>query len=194
MNSVSKASLRRRAKTVRQAVGEREKKSIELINQFPLAHFSDAIFAGFWPLGDEIDMRPLMTAMVEQGEVICLPLTGPAGTALSFKRWSPTTPMAKGRYGTYEPRGGEGLSPTFIFVPLLAFDMSGGRLGYGGGYYDRTVAELREAGEETGRAVFTCGVGFDGQKTRQIPMEPHDVKLDAILTPSGFHYFKKDRS
>ncbi|MEP6343376.1 MAG: 5-formyltetrahydrofolate cyclo-ligase [Maricaulaceae bacterium] len=190
MNTVSKASLRRRAKIVRQGVDAREPKSIELIRQFPLVHFNAATFAGFWPLGDEIDMRPVMTALVEQGERACLPLTGTAGTALSFKKWSPTTPMVKGRYGTYEPQGGEGLSPTFIFVPLLAFDMSGGRLGYGGGYYDRTIEALRRAGH----AVFTCGVGFDAQKTEQIPMEPHDVRLDAVLTPSGFHCFKKDRS
>ena len=190
MKTASKASFRTRAKIARKAVVVRAEKSIELVDAFPIITFRGACFAGFWPLGDEIDMRPLMTALVEQGERVCLPLTGPAGTALTFKDWTPMTDMVEGRYGTQEPQDGHTVFPTFIFVPLLAFDASGGRLGYGGGYYDRTVAALRGAGHE----VFTCGVGFDAQKTDHIPMEPHDVKLDAVLTPSGFQFFKKDRS
>ena len=185
MKNASKASLRTRAKITRKAVMGHAEKSIELVKVFPLATFRGAVFAGFWPLGDEIDMRPLMTALIKQGEQVCLPLTGPAGTALTFKDWTPTMAMVEGRYGTREPKGSSTARPSFIFVPLLAFDASGGRLGYGGGYYDRTIAALRGAGHE----VFTCGVGFDAQKTRQLPMELHDVRLDAVLTPSGFHYF-----
>ena len=190
MKNTSKATRRTDAKAVRKAVVRRAEKSVELVNVFPLATFRGASFAGFWPLGDEIDMRPLMTALVKQGEQVCLPLTGPAGTALTFKDWTPKTAMVEGRYGTREPKGGSTVSPSFIFVPLLAFDASGGRIGYGGGYYDRTLAALRGAGHD----VFTCGVGFDAQKTDDIPMELHDVKLDAVLTPSGFQLFKKDRS
>ena len=190
MDTLSKAAFRKQAKAVRNRMQNRDEKSIELIRQFPLYqlpqhHLSGAAFAGFWPLGDEIDLRPLMTALVEQGKRVCLPLTGPAGTALTFKDWTPTTAMDKGRYGTREPKGRHTVSPRFIFVPLLAFDMSGGRLGYGGGYYDRTIEALRGMGRE----VFTCGVGFDAQKTGHIPMEAHDVRLDAILTPKGFHVF-----
>ena len=75
--------------------------------------------------------------------------------------------------------------PDFIFVPLLAFDMQGGRLGYGGGYYDRTLASLAK-----GSAIITCGVGFDAQERRNVPMSRHDVRLDCMLTPSGFKRLK----
>ena len=148
MKSASKTSIRTDAKLARKAVMGRVEKSIELVDAFPLTTFRRACFAGFWPLGDEIDMRPLMTALVEQGERVCLPLTGPAGTALTFKDWTPLTDMVEGRYGTREPKGHRTAHPSFIFVPLLAFDTTGGRIGYGGGYYDRTVAALRGAGHE----------------------------------------------
>jgi len=90
--------------------------------------------------------------------------------------------MKAGRFGTQEPRDQAlAVTPTFIFVPLLAFTSAGARLGYGGGFYDRTLHHIRERSE-----VFACGVGFDAQKTASIIMESHDVTLDAVLTPSGF--------
>jgi len=93
--------------------------------------------------------------------------------------------LQAGRFGTLEPpQSAAVIIPNFIFLPLLAFGPKGERLGYGGGYYDRTIAQLRKTGE-----VFTCGVGFDAQEMANTPMLPHDTPLEAVLTPSGFRRF-----
>jgi len=78
-------------------------------------------------------------------------------------------------------RGSQPRSPDFILLPLLGFTEHGARLGYGGGYYDRTLADLRKT-----HTVFACGIGFDAQKMATIPTGPHDIQLDALLTPSGY--------
>ena len=178
----SKSAMRNEAKRARAAVSGRAEKAVELIRRFPAQTFSGAHFAGFWPLYDEIDLRPLMHALHDQGELLCLPVTGASGSALKFYDWTPHTDMQAGRFGTLEPRAqNRPVTPSFMFVPLLAFTLDGARLGYGGGYYDRTLHHIRMNTE-----VFACGVGFDAQKTSLITMESHDVKLDAVLTPSGF--------
>ena len=182
MNRPSKSALRKKAKALRAAVPVRDAKAVELIRHFPAYDFKGARFAGFWPLHDEIDLRPLMQALRDQGEQICLPVTGKSGRALTFYNWTRGTLMKAGRFGTQEPRDQTiAVTPTFMFVPLLAFTSAGARLGYGGGFYDRTLHHIRERSE-----VFACGVGFDAQKTASIIMESHDVTLDAVLTPSGF--------
>ena len=167
---------------MRAAVSGRALKALELIRHFPAHDFKDAHFAGVWPMHDEIDLRPLMGALHQQGLRLCLPVTGKVGTALRFYNWAPSEAMQDGRLGTQEPRAQmQPVIPSFIFVPLLAFTQDGARLGYGGGYYDRTLAEIRTRFE-----VFACGVAFDEQKKASIKMESHDVRLDAVLTPSGF--------
>lgn len=181
-----KTKARKIAKAQRDAVVNADELSLELIRYFPLQDFRGAVFSGFWPIGSEIDLRPLMSALCEQGERVCLPVTGPKGTALSFRRWTPQSPIRKGRFETMEPdRMQDQIIPDFLFVPLLAFDMQGGRLGYGGGYYDRTLASLSKRS-----AIITCGVGFDAQERRNVPMSGHDVRLDCMLTPSGFKRLK----
>jgi len=181
-----KEKLRKRAKIQRAMVRKPDEKSVELIRHFPAAEFRGCRFAGFWPLGDEIDLRPLMLALDARGEQLCFPITGAQGEALSFKTWTPQTVMQEGRFKTMEPDAKqESITPNFIFVPLLAFDLSGGRLGYGGGYYDRTLSRLALQDE-----IIACGVGFDAQQRAHVPMGPHDVRLDAILTPSGFKWFE----
>ena len=93
--------------------------------------------------------------------------------------------MATDRYGVSFPAAGQTLTPQFILVPLLAFTPNGDRLGYGGGYYDRTLAALRSDG-----AVFACGVAFAGQEVAELPTDAHDAKLDGILTETGFKAFQ----
>jgi 5-formyltetrahydrofolate cyclo-ligase len=131
------------------------------------------VVAGFWPLAGEIDTLPMLNALAGGGWKICLPVTPKRGFALSFRHWKPGDALADGRYGTKHPMGVE-MSPGFILVPLLAFDAAGNRLGYGGGYYDRTLAALPNA--------FRLGCAFAAQQMERVPAGPEDVKLDAVAT------------
>ena len=132
-----------------------------------------AIVAGFWPLDGEIDIRPLLAVLHDKGHDIVLPVTPPRGQPLTFRRWRPNEPMVTERFGTQRPTGPEAV-PSFLLVPLLAFDRQGGRLGYGGGYYDLTLPGLSPR--------FTLGCAFASQEVPAVPMEPHDIRLDAIVT------------
>ena len=136
-----------------------------------------ATIAGFWPMGDEIDIRPLLHALHALGHALLLPVTPPRGQALLFRRWAPGAAMEPGRFGTQHPAAAEAATPNTLLVPLLAFDPRGHRLGYGGGYYDRTLAMLPHA--------FRLGVAYAAQQVPAVPAGPHDVTLHAIATESG---------
>ncbi|MGI4810881.1 MAG: 5-formyltetrahydrofolate cyclo-ligase [Janthinobacterium lividum] len=131
-----------------------------------------AVVGGYWPFADEIDVRPLLLALVGRGHRVGLPVTPARGTGLSFRRWRPGATLTPGRFGTLEPAGSP-ILPTLLLVPLLAFDRHGRRLGYGGGYYDRTLAAL---------PVFTIGCGFLLQEVDRVPTETHDCRLNAVAT------------
>ena len=133
-----------------------------------------AELAGYWPIGTEIDIRPLLHAAFARGTGVCLPVTPPPGEALSFHRWQPGAVLRPGRFGTSEP-GSAAVTPSVVLVPLLAFDRHGGRLGYGGGYYDRTLAALRPG-------TYAIGCGFALQEIDRVPMATHDCRMDAIAT------------
>jgi 5-formyltetrahydrofolate cyclo-ligase len=137
----------------------------------------DAVVGGFWPMGSEIDIRPLLEALYTRGNAIALPVTPPRGQPLSFRLWTPGTRMARGPLGTEHPATGATATPDWLIVPLLAFDRSGARLGYGGGYYDRTLALLPD--------VVAIGVAYAAQEIAQVPTGPHDVRLQAIATEQG---------
>lgn len=146
-----------------------------------------AVVSGFWPLEGEIDIRPLLHALAERGHAVALPITPPRGRPLSFARWQPGDRLMPGRFGTSHPSG-EPLTPDVLLVPLLAFDSRGRRLGYGGGYYDRTLAGL------PGRRAIGCA--FAAQEVASIPVEPTDMPLDAVATEGGVSIYKdrKDRA
>ena len=135
-----------------------------------------AVIAGFWPMGDEIDIRPLLAALHDRGHAVLLPETPPAGHPLIFRHWHPGAAMLPERFGTQRPAGPVA-TPTTLFIPLLAFDRQGGRLGYGGGYYDRTLALLPGA-----RAI---GCGFAAQEIAAVPMGATDIWLHAVITEQG---------
>ncbi len=132
--------------------------------------------AGVWPMPGEMDLRPLLHALHARGHGIVLPHTPPRGERLAFRVWTPGAAMLRGRFGTVRPDGALA-EPDMLFVPLLAFDRCGRRLGYGGGYYDRTLAAL------PGRACV--GFGYAAQEVREVPVEPHDVGLTAVVTECG---------
>ncbi|MFM2151396.1 MAG: hypothetical protein RLZZ187_3702 [Pseudomonadota bacterium] len=137
-----------------------------------------AVVAGFWPIGQEIDIRPLLHALHDRGHPIALPVTPPRGNPLAFRRWRPGEELARGPMGTRQPgEGAEALTPAVLLVPLLAFDRRGHRLGYGGGYYDRTLAALPGA--------MAIGVAHAAQELDEVPAGPEDARLDAIATEAG---------
>jgi 5-formyltetrahydrofolate cyclo-ligase len=135
-----------------------------------------AVISGFWPLGGEIDIRPLLSALHERGHRIALPVTPRRGEALTFRGWRPGDAMVPERFGTMRPIG-DVLVPDMLLIPLLAFDLSGGRLGYGGGFYDRTLAALPER--------LRLGCAFAAQQVDAVPVGPYDSRLDAVATENG---------
>jgi len=132
-------------------------------------------------MGEEIDIRPLLHALHARGHPIVLPVTPKRGEALSFRLWQPGDVLVREKFGTMRPTGEERV-PTFLLVPLLAFDRFGHRLGYGGGYYDRTLSGLRDA--------FALGCAYAAQEVEELPVAPHDVSLDAVATERGVIFFK----
>jgi 5-formyltetrahydrofolate cyclo-ligase len=137
-----------------------------------------AIVAGFWPIGGEIDIRPLLHALHDGGHALALPVTPQRGQPLRFRAWRPGDALLRGPFGTSEPGpAAPPLVPDWLLVPLLAFDRAGRRLGYGGGYYDRTLAALPGA--------TAIGVAFACQEVDEVPAGPEDARLSAIATEDG---------
>lgn len=157
----------------------------ELIRHFPALEFQRACYGGYWPLPNELDIRPLLESLHDMGESLALPCTPRKGHPLTFRAWQPSDTLKAGPYNTREPFPEQPEAfPDIVLVPLLAFTDQGERLGYGGGFYDRTLERIRNH-----KKVFACGVAYDGQKAMHLPTDAHDARLDAILTPSGFRKF-----
>jgi 5-formyltetrahydrofolate cyclo-ligase len=137
------------------------------------------IVSGFWPIKDEIDIRPLMSVLADQGCQLALPVVLGRGQPLRFRAWHLGEALEKGVFGTLQPsaEGEAAVEPDVLIVPLLACDFDGWRLGYGGGFYDRTLASLRAR-----RRVTAIGVCFDGQCVDAVPHDRDDQRLDWLLT------------
>ncbi|MEM1130019.1 MAG: 5-formyltetrahydrofolate cyclo-ligase [Pseudomonadota bacterium] len=132
--------------------------------------------AGYLPIGTEIDPRPAMETLAETRPV-CVPVMQGRDLPLVFRRWRPGCALARGPFGVDVPESGEMLTPAVLIVPLLAFDRAGFRLGYGGGFYDRTLETLRASAP-----VLAIGFAFAAQEMPAVPREVTDQKLDLIVT------------
>lgn len=144
-----------------------------------------AIASGFWPMRSEVDVRPMMFALMEKGARLCLPAILDK-TTIVFRELVRGAPLVDMGFGTSGPgEDAEVLDPDVMLVPLAAFDRRGHRIGYGAGYYDRAIAKL----QRRGRAPRLIGIAFDCQQVDRVPDEPHDVVLPEILTESGLHRF-----
>jgi 5-formyltetrahydrofolate cyclo-ligase len=141
------------------------------------------IVAAYWPIRDELDCRPVLTRLVDSGQPVCLPVVIGDGEALELRLWAEGEPLYPSGFGTLAPpEGAPVVEPDVILMPLLGFDREGMRLGYGGGYYDRTLTILSKPPRLVGYA-FAC------QEIERIPREPHDIPLDAVVTEAGYRKF-----
>jgi len=142
----------------------------------------------YHPRGSELDPFPLAVALERLGVKIALPVVAVRGEALIFRAMSERGTLPPDALGIPSPGpDAETIEPDLIVTPLLAFDRHGGRLGQGGGYYDRTLQTLRSR-----RPVFVLGLAYAGQQLDRVPMEAHDHRLDGVLTERGYFAVRKD--
>jgi 5-formyltetrahydrofolate cyclo-ligase len=140
-----------------------------------------AIVSGFSAIRDEIDPAALLARLHREGHRLSLPVMQGKGLPLVFRAWAPGDDMGRVQWGIAEPLPDRPeLEPDVVLVPLLAFDGQGYRLGYGGGFYDRTLARLRAI-----KPVVAVGVAYDELKVDAVPHLHYDQPLDWVLTPSG---------
>lgn len=140
-----------------------------------------AAISGFSSIGEEIDIKPLLARLHGAGHSLALPVMQGKGKPLMFRAWAPGDTMGEAVWGIREPLPSRAeVEPDILLVPLLAFDQAGYRLGYGGGFYDRTIERLKAV-----KPVVTVGIAYDEQRLDGVPHLDYDQPLDWILTPSG---------
>jgi 5-formyltetrahydrofolate cyclo-ligase len=156
----------------------------EAAEQLPLDNLPPfSVIAGYHAIGSELNPWPVLRRLAAHGARIVLPVAVEEGAPLQFRAWDADQPLKPDAARVPSPADDAlALTPDLVIVPLLAFDSAGFRLGQGGGYYDRTLQSLRAQGE-----VFVIGLGYAGQQVDQVPRDPHDQPLDAIVTETGYH-------
>jgi 5-formyltetrahydrofolate cyclo-ligase len=184
-----KAELRSERLSLRDSIPpiERIEKSLAIATHGAKAISVDpgAVVSGFLPIRSEGDIRPMMTLLRDRGARLCVPAILDKQTIV-FRELVRGAELVAGTFGTFGP-GPEAaeLDPQIMLVPLSVFDGRGHRIGYGGGYYDRAIGRLHQKGLKP----LLIGIAFDCQEVASVPTEPHDIRLDAILTESGYHRF-----
>jgi 5-formyltetrahydrofolate cyclo-ligase len=173
-----KAEARERGMARRRAASEKGHPAPGALLMEVLAPRLGRPFSGYLPMRGEIDPLPAMAEAARHGPV-GVPVTPRLGQPLSFRLWTPESVMAEGRFGTRIPAEGGWVVPEVLIVPLVAFDRQGARLGYGGGFYDRTLAMLRATGP-----VTAIGFAWAAQEDDGLPLEGTDAHLDLIVTES----------
>jgi 5-formyltetrahydrofolate cyclo-ligase len=177
----AKAELRRAGQARRDALpAEIRKAAAEAIaaRAFPLVIAPGTDVSGFMPLKSEISPLPLMRKLADAGARLALPVVAGRGKPLIMRSWQWGEPLVPGVWGIREP-GPEAreVQPDILLVPLLAFDRSGHRIGYGAGYYDLTIAQLRAS-----KPIAAIGIAFAAQEVETVPRTAFDAQLDLVLT------------
>jgi 5-formyltetrahydrofolate cyclo-ligase len=145
---------------------------------FPMPVPPGAIVSGFMPLKSEINPLPLMRTLADAGAKLALPVVAGKGKPLTMRAFTFGDVLASGVWGIREPKPeAPEVFPDILLVPLLAFDRSGHRIGYGAGYYDMTITALRAR-----KSVAAVGIAFAAQEVAQVPSTPRDARLDLVLT------------
>ncbi len=181
----AKALMRKDAASRRAALMSKQPEAPQHLAGFAAAlieSFGVGVYAAYLPIRSELSPIALVGELVAAGMTTVMPITPEPENPLSFHQWAPGMPLAEGPYGTKQPpSANRKIDPDVILAPMLAFDAGCWRLGYGGGFYDRTIANLRDQG----RDVRVIGLAFSGQKVAAVPTGPYDMALDAVLTPEG---------
>ena len=177
----AKDQARQRARLVRARLAETQEVGGFVANFLKAVEVDEGeVVAGYWPHQSELDVRPLLEVLSSKGIACALPVVVSKDAALHFRSWKPGDELAEGSYGIPAPleTATKAVAPDVVIVPLLAFDERRFRLGYGGGFYDRTIVELRK----NNPSLLTVGAAFSGQCVKQVPIEEHDQPLDLIVT------------
>ncbi len=180
---LEKAALRRQARALRSALGVEERARRSAAATERLLHLLPSLPEGpvacFHSIADEIDTAGLIAGLVSRGRPILLPRVVGRGQALQLHLWAPEQPLLSGGFGLSEPPpDAPVVAPAVVVAPLLAVDERGYRLGYGAGFYDRTLAALGEGGAR----FLSVGFAFDTQRVERVPVEATDVPLDMLVT------------
>lgn len=176
-----KAAARKAAFAARkEAFARGQGQAAEILADFLEAH-RDRPMAGYMAMRTEIDPLPAMAA---HAGPVGVPVILGAGQALKFREWTPGCALVPGEFGAAIPAEGAWVEPEVVIVPMVAFDARGYRLGYGGGFYDRTLEALRAR-----RPTLAVGFAFAAQEMDEVPIEPTDQRLDAVVTENGLRLF-----
>ena len=147
----------------------------------PVAVSPGMIVSGFMPIRSELNPLPLLRRFADAGAELALPAVAGRGRPLIMRAWSFGAPLERQQWGIREPAADAAtVAPDILIVPLAAFDQRGYRIGYGAGYYDLTLAALRAV-----KSVTAIGVGYAAQEIDEVPVLPHDQRLDLVLTECG---------
>lgn len=185
---IEKNILRKELILKRQLVTEffAKESSILLMEHFLPLIPQGAAIAGYFPMRGEVDILPLLANLVENGHITCLPAIEDNTKILKFLKWQTEQPLYKGKFGEMQPLSESGeITPNVIIVPLVGGDRNGNRLGYGGGYYDATISYYRQKTSYAQNPVRIIGAAYSFQILDSIKTEPHDEKLDLIVTEKG---------
>jgi 5-formyltetrahydrofolate cyclo-ligase len=186
-NLADKKTLRIEMRALRRHLADENPDAAQrAARRLPVSRFARFSLVGaYCAQGSELDPGPILQAILELGAghtQACLPVALDKNSPLRFRLWRPDQPLEKDAYGIPSPpASAPEVLPNLLITPLLAFDRYGGRLGQGGGHYDRTLKALRRQ-----RPVFVLGVAFSGQEIDEAPMDAHDQRLDAIVTETEF--------
>jgi 5-formyltetrahydrofolate cyclo-ligase len=148
----------------------------------PVEMVQGTVVAGYSPIRNEIDPIPLMQALAERGATLALPVMVGNDMPLFFREWHPSDGLVRGSFGVFQPSSdAREVEPDIVLVPLAAFDRSGQRIGYGRGFYDRTIEGLRAH-----KKVVIIGIAFATQEIDSVAVQSHDQRLDCVLTEQEF--------
>lgn len=173
-----RAAMRAERKRLMQLNPEAASRAAEHVGALPQGD----VVAVYRAVGSELGMDALSSALMRVGRTLCLPVVMARDEPMIFRRWSPGEPLEPDESGVPAPLPlADVVTPDLVLTPLLAFDANGGRLGQGGGYYDRTFAAMPEA--------LRIGFAYAGQRRDILPIETHDIRLHGVLTETGYTAF-----
>ncbi|WP_338720783.1 5-formyltetrahydrofolate cyclo-ligase [Devosia sp. XK-2] len=183
----AKAALRAEAHAIRAALSQEnrmEGAKAAAANFFEsVAYAPEDVIAGYWRIRDELDCQPILVRLMDSGQKVVLPVVQGQDEPLDMRIWEADAPLYEAGFGTLAPSDlAPRAVPDVVLMPLLGFDNQGTRLGYGGGYYDRTLAVLP-------KKPLLVGLAFAAQELAHIPRDAHDVPLDVIVTEQGVRFF-----